>query len=395
MAAEKTKSDTAKAGATNVGAPAPAYSPGLEGVIAGESAICQVNSDAGLLYRGYDVHDLAKRCSYEQVAYLLLMGELPDAAQLARFRGELDAHRKLPEQVIGTLRLQPRGAHPMDVLRTGVSMLAGFDEDLTDNSHEANLRKSIRLLARINSLAATAHRVASGKEPVPPQPGLSHAADFLQQLTGKPAEDWMIKSLNVLFILYAEHDFNASTFAARVTASTLADLYAAVTAALAALKGPLHGGANEQAMAMLEEVSKAPDAQAWVADRLAKKQLIMGFGHRIYKKGDGRAAIMHEMAKEIGPRVGQTHWVPAAEALEAAMAKQKGLFANADLYAAPLFHMMGIASELNTPIFAVGRCAGWCAHVTEQQDHNRLIRPKSLYSGVAPRPLPPAMELAK
>jgi 2-methylcitrate synthase len=387
MAAEKTKSDTAKA--------APAYSPGLEGVIAGESAICQVNSDAGLLYRGYDVHDLAKQCTYEQVAYLLLMGELPDAAQLARFRSELDANRKLPEQVIGTLRLQPRGAHPMDVLRTGVSMLAGFDKDLNDNSHEANLRKSIRLLARINSLAATAHRVASGKEPVPPQPGLSHAADFLQQLTGKPAEDWMVKALNVLFILYAEHDFNASTFAARVTASTLADLYAAVTAALAALKGPLHGGANEQAMAMLEEVSKAPDAEAWVADRLAKKQLIMGFGHRIYKKGDGRAAIMHEMAKEIGPRVGQTNWVPAAEALEAAMAKQKGLFANADLYAAPLFHMMGIASELNTPIFAVGRCAGWCAHVTEQQDHNRLIRPKSLYNGVAPRPLPPAMELAK
>jgi len=390
MAAEKEKSATAKPAAA-----APAYSPGLEGVIAGESAICQVNADAGLLYRGYDVHDLAKQCTYEQVAYLLLMGELPNAAQLARFRSELDAHRKLPEPIIGTLRLQPRGAHPMDVLRTGVSMLAGFDQDLTDNSHEANLRKSIRLLARINSLAATAYRVVNGKEPIAAQPGLSHAADFLQQLTGKPAEDWMVKAMNVMFILYAEHDFNASTFAARVTASTLADLYAAVTAAIAALKGPLHGGANEQAMAMLREVSAAPDAEAWVADRLAKKQLIMGFGHRIYKKGDSRVATMRAMAKEIGPRVGQTQWVPACEALEAAMQKLKGLYANADLYAAPLFHMMGIPSDLNTPIFAVGRCAGWCAHVTEQQDHNRLIRPKSLYNGVAPRPFPPAMELAK
>jgi 2-methylcitrate synthase/citrate synthase II len=390
MAAEKEKNATAKPAAA-----APAYSPGLEGIIAGESAICQVNADAGLLYRGYDVHDLAKQCTYEQVAYLLLMGELPDAAQLARFRSELDAHRKLPEPIIGALRLQPRGAHPMDVLRTGVSMLAGFDQDLTDNSHEANLRKSIRLLARINSLAATAYRVVNGKEPVAAQPGLSHAADFLQQFTGKPAEDWMVKAMNVMFILYAEHDFNASTFAARVTASTLADLYAAVTAAIAALKGPLHGGANEQAMAMLREVSAAPDAEAWVADRLAKKQLIMGFGHRIYKKGDSRVATMRAMAKEIGPRVGQTQWVPACEALEAAMQKLKGLYANADLYAAPLFHMMGIPSDLNTPIFAVGRCAGWCAHVTEQQDHNRLIRPKSLYNGVAPRPFPPAMELAK
>jgi len=374
---------------------APAYSPGLEGVIAGESAICQVNPEAGLLYRGYDVHDLAKHCTYEQVAYLLLMGGLPDATELARFRKELDAHRKLPEPVIGMLRLQPRGAHPMDVLRTGVSMLAGFDQDLSDNSHAANLRKSVRLIARVNTLAATAWRVMNGQEPAPQQPGLSHAADFLQQLNGKPAEDWVVRAMDVMLILYAEHDFNASTFAARVTASTLADIYAAVTAALAALKGPLHGGANEEAMKMLEELAKTPDADAWVAQRLARKEKIMGFGHRIYKKGDSRVATMRNLAKEIGPRVGQTQWVPACEALEAAMEKQKGLFANADLYAAPLFHMMGIATELNTPIFAAGRTAGWCAHITEQQDHNRLIRPKSLYNGVASRPLPPAVGRAR
>jgi 2-methylcitrate synthase len=366
----------------------PAYSPGLEGVIAGESAICQVNPDAGLFYRGYDVHDLARHCTFEQVAYLLLMGELPTAPQLGQFEKELDANRKLPEPVVAMLRLQPKDAHPMDVLRTGVSMLAGFDPDLNDLSHDANIRKSVRLLARVGMLAATAYRVMSGKEPVPHQAGLSHAGNFMQQLTGKPAEDWMVHTLDVLLILYAEHDYNASTFAARVTASTLADSYAAVTAALAALKGPLHGGANEQAMSMMREVAAAPDAEKWVSDRLARKEKIMGFGHRIYKTGDSRVAIMRDLAKDIGPRVKQTQWLPAGQALEAAMEKLKGLYANADLYAAPIFHMLGVASELNTPIFAAGRTAGWGAHITEQQDHNRLIRPKGLYIGHARRALP-------
>jgi citrate synthase len=208
-------------------------------------------------------------------------------------------------------------------------------------------------------------------------------------LEGKEPESWRVKVIDKLAILYAEHDFNASTFAARVTASTLADLYAACTAALAALKGPLHGGANEEAMKMFHDLETATNVDQWVRDRLARKQKIMGFGHRVYKKGDKRTDVMREIARELGVRVGQQQWVRVGEQLEAVMAKEKNLFGNADLYAAPIFHMMGLPESLNTPVFAAARVAGWGAHVTEQQDHNRIIRPRSLYTGPQPRPLPP------
>ncbi|MBV8781491.1 MAG: citrate synthase [Phycisphaerae bacterium] len=366
----------------------PNYSPGLEGVIAGESAIGLVDSDSGLFYRGYDVHDLAKQATFEHVAYLLLQGELPDTMQLTDFRRQLAVDRPLPAALVEVLRLQPRSTVLMDSLRTGASMLGAFDPDLNDLSHEANLRKGTRLVARLSMIAATASRLAAGHPAVAPRDDLGFAENFLFVLEGREPEAWRVKVIDTLSILYAEHDFNASTFAARVTCSTLADMYAGVTAALAALKGPLHGGANEEAMKMFHELESAHDVAAWVRDRLARKQKIMGFGHRVYKKGDKRADVMREMARQIGEHVGQPQWAKAGESLEKVMLEEKNLYANADLYAAPLFHMLGISESLNTPVFAAARVAGWAAHITEQQDHNRLIRPRSWYTGPRPRPLP-------
>jgi 2-methylcitrate synthase/citrate synthase II len=364
------------------------YSPGLEGIIAGESKIGLVDTDRGLFYRGYDVHDLAREATFEHVAYLLLNAELPDAAQLKAFRAELAAARTLPDHLIAMLKLQPRDANLMDVLRTGVSMMAAFDPELNDISHAANIRKATCVVASAGTLAATARRIMDNKTPVKPREDYGAAANFLWVLEEKEPESWRVKVIDKLLILYAEHDFNASTFAARVTASTLADLYAAITAGLAALKGPLHGGANEEAMKMFHDLENAADVNHWVHERLVRKQKIMGFGHRVYKKGDKRTDVMREICREVGARVGQEQWIKVGEQLEAVMAKEKNLFGNADLYAAPIFHMMGLSESLNTPVFAAARVAGWGAHITEQQDNNRIIRPKSLYTGPQPRALP-------
>jgi 2-methylcitrate synthase/citrate synthase II len=359
----------------------PTYSPGLEGVIAGETAVCWVDPNAGLLYRGYDIHELAQRANFEEIAWLLLHGELPTIAQLGTFSRQLEAERSLPGQVIETLRQFPQGTHPMDMLRTGVSMLATFDPNLNDHSHTANLRKAVRLISRMSTLITTGWRIAHGRELLPGKPDLTHAANFLYSLTGEPPDIWRTKVFDTILVLYADHEFNASTFAARVTASTMADMYAAATTGLGTLKGPLHGGANEETMKMLGEIKSPDDAEAWVKDRLARKEKIMGFGHRVYKKGDSRVPVMRELARELGQRLGREHWVPICERLEAVMEREKKLCANVDLYAAPVFYMLGIPPELNTPIFACSRISGWCAHIIEQHDHNRLIRPRSLYVG--------------
>jgi citrate synthase len=277
----------------------------------------------------------------------------------------------------------------MDVLRTGVSMLAAFDPDLNDHSHEANLRKAVRLIAKVSTLVTDGWRVAHGKEPVAPKPDLTQAGNFLYTLTGEPPEVWKTRIFDTILVLYADHEFNASTFSARVTASTMADLYAAITTGLGTLKGPLHGGANEETMKMLQELDSPDAAESWIMDRLARKQKIMGFGHRVYKKGDSRVPMMRELARQLGQRFGQEHWVPVCERLEAVMQREKQLCANVDLYAAPVFHLLGIPSELNTPIFACSRISGWCAHVIEQHEHNRLIRPRSLYTGPAKRAYQP------
>lgn len=364
----------------------PAYSPGLAGVIAGETKICWVDPNAGLMYRGYDIHEVASQASFEEVAYLLLNGELPDARQLAQFTRQIAAERALPPPVIQMLRLFPRSTHPMDMLRTGVSMLGSFDKELNDHSHGANLRKAIRLIARVESLVTGGWRISRGEEPLPERPDLTQAGNFFYKLNGAVPQDWQIRMLDTIFILYADHEFNASTFAARVTASTLADMYAAVTSACAALKGPLHGGANEESMKMLEEIETPDRAEAWLRKKLAAKEKIMGFGHRVYKKGDSRVPVMREIGRDLGQRTGKEQWIPICEKLEEVMEREKHLCANVDLYAAPVFWMLGFPPELNTPLFATSRVAGWCAHVVEQHDNNRLIRPRSLYTGPSARP---------
>jgi citrate synthase len=357
------------------------YSPGLAGVIAGESAICEVSPNAGLTYRGYDVHEMAGKAAFEEVAYLMLNGELPKAQQLETFRKQLAAEREIPKQVVEMLRLLPKHTHPMDTLRTGFSMLASWDPDLNDHSHAANLRKATRIIAEISTLTTTGWRIAHGKEPVAPKPDLSHCANFLYCFDGKEPEPWRVRAMDILFLLYAEHEFNASTFASRVTAATLADIYAAITTAIGTLKGPLHGGANEEAMKMLEDIAKPERAEAWVKERLTKKEKIMGFGHRVYKTGDSRVPVLRELTRDIGQRLGQTQWVAIGEALDRVMEREKNLYANADLYAAPVFYMMGIPADLNTPLFACSRASGWSAHVIEQHDNNRLIRPRCKYTG--------------
>src|SRR5213079_110943 len=359
----------------------PEYSPGLAGVIAGETSICWVDPNAGLMYRGYDIHEMAEKASFEEVAYLLLNGELPDVEELSKFTSEIAIARMLPKQVLDALRLMPKEAHPMDMLRTGVSMLGSFDPELNDHSHPANIRKAIRLIAKVSTLITDGYRIAHGEHPLPEREDLTIAGNLFYKLHGEVPQDWQIQMMDTILILYADHEFNASTFAARVTASTLADIYAAVTSACAALKGPLHGGANEQSMRMLDEIKTPDRAEAWLMEKLAAKDKIMGFGHRVYKKGDSRVPIMREIGRELGKRTGKEEWIPICEKLEEVMDREKHLCANVDLYAAPVFWMLGFPPELNTPLFAASRVAGWCAHVTEQHDHNRLIRPRSLYVG--------------
>src|SRR5215475_3616929 len=366
----------------------PEYSPGLAGVIAGETAICWVDPNAGLMYRGYDIHEMAQKASFEEVAYLLLNGELPNGKQLVEFTQQIAAQRALPGSVIEMMRLLPKETHPMDMLRTGVSMLGPFDKDLNDYSHDANIRKSIRLIARISTLITDGWRISHGEKPFPENPELTLAANFFYKFDGKIPGHWQTRMLDTIFNLYADHEFNASTFAARVTSSTLADIYAAVTSAVATLKGPLHGGANEESMKMIEEIGTPSGAEAWLMKKLAAKDKIMGFGHRVYKKGDSRVPAMREIARDLGKRTGKENWVPICEKLEQIMDREKQLCANVDLYAAPVFWLLGFPPELNTPLFAASRVAGWCAHVIEQHDNNRLIRPRSLYVGPELRPYP-------
>ncbi|MEO7725433.1 MAG: citrate/2-methylcitrate synthase [Chthoniobacterales bacterium] len=366
----------------------PAYSPGLAGVIAGETEICWVDPNAGLMYRGYDIHEMAEKANFEEVAYLLLKGELPTVAEREEFSRALAKERPLPKEVLEMMRLMPKNTHPMDMLRTGVSMLAPFDPDLNDHSHEANIRKAIRLIAKTTTLITDGYRIQQGENPLPERPDLTLAGNLFYKLSGEVPQDWKIRMMDTIFILYADHEFNASTFAARVTAATLADMYAAVTSACGTLKGPLHGGANEESMKMLDDIKTSDRAEDWMMEALAKKAKIMGFGHRVYKSGDSRVPIMREIGRDLGKRVGKDQWIPICEKLEATMEREKKLCANVDLYAAPVFTMLGFPPALNTPIFAASRVAGWCAHVVEQHDHNRLIRPRSLYTGPEARPYP-------
>lgn len=366
------------------------YSPGLEGVPAGETTICQVDEGgAGLRYRGYAVGDLAEQATFEEVAHLLLFGKLPTRKELDDFATELAARSVLPDRIVAFLATLPSDAHPMDMLRTAVSWLGLLDPDSSHRSREATLRMSIRLLAQIPLVIATAHRLATGAEIVPRQPHLSFAENLLLYLTGLKADEdertkAMARVLDVSLILYAEHEFNASTFSARVTASTLTDLYSAVTAAIGTLKGPLHGGANEAVAEMFVSIGSPERAEAWVRAALAEKKRIMGFGHRVLKHGDIRSDIIQREAARLSDLCGDRRWYDIALAVDHVMRREKGLYPNLDFYTAVAYVLMGIPRALYTPLFVCSRIAGWCAHVIEQQEQNRLIRPRALYKGPAP-----------
>lgn len=361
------------------------YSPGLEGVVAGESALCHVDEgEGGLSYRGYAVSDLADKATFEEVAYLLLFGKLPTQKELKDFSTQLAANSVLPGPVESFLGVVPPAAHPMDMLRTGVSLLGMTDPDASDSSHDANVRKAIRLLAQIPLIIATAHRLANGKRRVGPQAGLSFAEHLSYLLTDRRDDDKaraMAHVLDVSLTLYAEHEFNASTFAARVTASTMTDLHSAITSAIGTLKGPLHGGANEAVAQMFLEIESLDRAEGWVREALAGKRRIMGFGHRVLKKGDARSAIIQRQAESLSRMCGDRRWYEIATIIDRVVQQEKGLYPNLDFYTAVAYLLMGIPRDLYTPVFVCSRITGWCAHVIEQQDNNRLIRPRARYTG--------------
>ncbi|MEE2873376.1 MAG: citrate/2-methylcitrate synthase [Candidatus Latescibacterota bacterium] len=364
-----------------------AYSPGLEGVIAGESALSRIDVEINrLILRGYDLVELTENACYEEVAYLLLYGALPTAAELAAFNRELRTERALPGPVVDLLRTAPADANPMDLVRTAVSALAFFDVETRDNSHEANVRKTVRLMAKIPTAIATGHHFAQGLEPVAPDAELDQAANLLYMLRGERPPAYEVEAMNVSLILYAEHGYNASAFTGRVVASTLADLYAAVTAAIGALGGQLHGGANEAAMEMLLEVGDRETAEQWVLDALREKKKIMGFGHREYKNGDSRVPSMKKVGRQIAEAVGEAKWPDLADVVEETMLREKGIFPNVDFPCAYTYYMMGIPIPLYTPIFVASRVVGWAAHIIEQHDGNRLIRPNHIYVGQEHRP---------
>ena len=358
------------------------YSPGLEGVIAGETSISEIDVErATLAYRGYDIRELAVKSTYEETAYLLLNGELPTAAQLAEFDERLRSSREVPAEVIDLYAKAPPRAHSMDLLRTGVSAMGMHDPDAWDNSHAANMRKAERIIAAMPTLVALGHRVPHGLPPIGPRADLPAAENFLYMLQGVLPAGPAGSIFNSSLIIYAEHEFNASSFSARVTASTLSDIHSGITSAVGTLKGPLHGGANEAVMKMLLDIGQVGDAERWVMDALARKERIMGFGHRVYKYGDSRAPILRDASREICESAGYCRWHEMSLKVEEVVKREKGLLPNVDFYSAPIYYLMGLPVETYTPIFAMARSAGWCSHVIEQLDNNRLIRPGSIYKG--------------
>jgi 2-methylcitrate synthase len=360
---------------------------GLRDVIAAPSSICFIDGDKGILsYSGYNIHGLAEHSSFEEVVYLLWNGRLPKQRELDELKSALAANRKLPVELIALMKSFPRDVVPMDALRTAISALAFYDQDRNDNSPEANKRKAIRLTAQFASVVAAIDRIRHGQLPLDPDPELSHAANFLYQLNGKVPLDVEARAFDIALILHADHEFNASTFAARVTAGTLADLYAAITSAIGALSGPLHGGANEQVMRMLVEIGSIDKVDKYVNDKLAAGGKIMGIGHAVYRTEDPRATHLRKMSEEIGKRQGDTKWFDMSHRIEEIVVaemtqKQKPIRPNVDFYSASTYYMLGIPLDLYTPIFAVSRISGWTAHVLEQYANNKLIRPRSEYTG--------------
>lgn len=366
---------------------APSAGAGLRDVVAAPSSICFIDGEKGILvYSGYDIHQLAENSNFEEVIFLLWNGRLPNKAELDDLNKQLAANRALPAEIISMIKSFPQTAVPMDSLRTAVSALAFYDPDKGDNSPEARKRQAIRLTAQVATVVAAIDRIRSGKEPVAPRTDLSHAGNFLYMLNDKEPSDVETQAFDIALILHADHEFNASTFAARVTAGTLADIYAATTSAIGALSGPLHGGANEQVMKMLLEIGSLENVDAYIANKFAKGEKIMGIGHAVYHTEDPRATHLRRMSEATGKRQGDTKWFDMSKRIEdIAIAefdkKGKKIRANVDFYSASTYYMLGIPVDLYTPIFAVSRISGWTAHILEQLSNNKLIRPRSEYLG--------------
>ncbi len=355
---------------------------GLEGVVAASSSICYIDGDAGVLaYRGIDIHDLAENSSFEETCYLLWYGRLPKRSELTQLNAQLAAERKMDPAIFDLMRKLPRTAIPMEVLRTAVSALSPFDADAEKVDHDANVRKAIRLTSQIAMIVAGYDRIRKGKPVVQPDPSLSHAANFLLMLNGEKPTPTAEKALDVALILHADHELNASTFAARVIAATLSDMHSAITGAIGALKGPLHGGANEAVMRILFEIDKkGEDAVEHVKNMLAVHKKVPGFGHRVYHTEDPRATHLRAMSRDLG-RSANPKWYDMSAQIEKYMKGEKHLNANVDFYSASTYTTLGLDVDLFTPVFAVSRISGWAAHVIEQLDDNRLIRPRADYIG--------------
>ncbi len=368
---------------------------GLEGIVAANSGICWIDGEAGILsYRGIDIHELAEHSTFEECTYLLWNGMLPNELALREFSAQLALARALDQRIIDLLKSFPKTATPMEVLRTTVSALSFYDADEKDNSHDANVRKAYNLTAQIAMIVAIYDRIRKQKEIVPPDRSLTHAGNFLWMLNGEKPSETATRTLDIALILHADHELNASTFAARVIAATLSDIHSAITGAIGALKGPLHGGANEGVMRLLLTIDKeGADPVDYVRNMLAAKQKISGFGHRVYKTEDPRATHLRKMSEQLGKDSGHPKWYDMSRAIELYINKDKKLNANVDFYSASTYATLGIDIDLYTPIFAVSRISGWAAHVIEQLDDNRLIRPRAEYIGpVYPSPWIPVDE---
>lgn len=363
---------------------------GLEDVVACESRICFIDGNEGkLLYHGYDAIELAEKSTFEEVAYLLWYGRLPGKVEFDAFLDGFTGSMELPVQVTMVLRMFPRAATPMEVLRTAVSSMGHWDPDSGNTRLDACLRKAQRLTERMPLVVTSHQRLRNGEEPIAPIPGKGIAFNFLYTLHGTPPDQESERILDACLILHADHELNASTFAARVTAATMSDMYSSVTSAIGALKGPLHGGANEQVMVMLREIGEPERAERWVLDALARKQKIMGFGHRVYRTEDPRATLLRRYATELSERRGDTRWIEIAREVERVVLANTKVYPNVDFYSGIVYSLLGIPEELFTPLFACSRVVGWTAHILEQWSNNRLIRPRANYVGPPYRPYVP------
>ncbi|HZI67054.1 MAG TPA: citrate synthase [Thermoanaerobaculia bacterium] len=358
------------------------FKEGLEDVVAADSSICYIDGDRGVLsYRGIDIHELAEKSTFEEVCFLLWEGRLPRREELDETRRVIGQERTLPPEMLELLSSLVPHLTPMDALRTMVSALAETDPDVRDMSPAANHRKSVRLTGQISTIVAAHHRIREGQPLVDPDLSLGHAEDFLRMLNGAKPTAEAVRAFDMALVLHADHELNASTFAARVTAATLADMHSAITSAIATLKGPLHGGANEAVIRMLLEIGSLERVDDYIHSKLAAKEKIMGFGHRVYHTEDPRATHLRAMSKALAESSGETRWYDMSRRIEKIINEEKKLNSNVDFYSASVYYMLGIPPDLFTPIFAVSRVAGWTAHVLEQYENNRLIRPRAEYIG--------------